>query len=93
MIAVELIDFLPSFTDVFEVDTTQEFSQGDGIDEEGRGLCKLLFDTCQKRFCFDVCRRDPTSEDRGRFEMTVTRISDHGRTTEIDSNMGYIEIR
>ncbi|CAI8041944.1 Extracellular matrix protein FRAS1, partial [Geodia barretti] len=79
--------------DVFEVDTAQELSQGDGIDEERRGLYKLLFDTCQRRFCFDVSRRDLTSEDRGRFKMTVTRTPDHGRITEIVSNVGYIEIR
>ena len=78
---------------MFEVDTTQELSQGDGIDEEERGLYKLLFDSCQKRFCFDVSRSDRTSEDRGRFEMTVTRTPDHHRTTEIDSSIGYIEIR
>ena len=78
---------------MFEVDTTQELSQGDGITEERRGLYKLLFESCQKRFCFDVSRRDLTSGDRGRFEMTVTRTPDHGRTTEIVSNMGYIEIR
>ncbi|CAI8039189.1 hypothetical protein GBAR_LOCUS21780 [Geodia barretti] len=78
---------------VFEVDTTQELSQGDGVDEEGRGLYKLLFDACQKRFCFDISRRDVTSGVRGRFEMTVTRTPDHGRTTEIVPNRGYIEIR
>ena len=78
---------------MFEVDITQELNEGDGIDDEGRGLYKLLFDMCQKRFCFDVSRRDLTSGDRGRFEMTVTRTPDHGRTTEIVSNMGYIEIR
>ena len=82
-----------SFTDVFEVNTTQELSQGDGMDEEGRGLYKLLFDSCQRRFCFDISRRDRTSEDRGRFKMTVTRTPDHGRITEIVSNVGYIEIR
>jgi hypothetical protein len=84
---------LTTSADVFHVYTNQDLSQGDGIDDEGRGVYKLLFDSCQKRFCFDVSRRDPTSEDRGRFEMTVTRTPDHGRTTEIVSNMGYIEIR
>ena len=78
---------------MFVVDTNQELSQGDGIQEEGRGLYILLFDSCQKRFCFDVSRRDPTSDDRGSFEMTVTRTPDHGLSTEIVSNMGYIEIR
>ncbi|CAI8026680.1 FRAS1-related extracellular matrix protein 2 [Geodia barretti] len=84
---------LTTSADVFEVNTTQELSQGEGIEEERRGLYKLLFDSCQKRFCFDVCRRDRTSGDRGRFEMTVTRTPDHGRITEIDSSIGYIEIR
>ena len=77
------------------VNCTQTLSEGEGILREGEKAYTLLFDTCQRDFCFNVSRRNVTGGDRGRFEISLSRKPDHGRTTVLDSakTTGYIEIR
>ena len=87
---------LPS-TDIFEVDPTQTITEGEGIVRVNTQSSILLFNSCQRRFCFDVSLRNMTARpDSGqRYSMLVGRTQDHGRTIVIDAlkRNGFIEIR
>ena len=83
-------------SDVFEVDETQTLSGGHGIERVDIQDSVLLYNSCQRKFCFDVSLKIETRPERGeRFTISVERSPDHGRSTMLGSDKmsGFIEIR
>ena len=83
-------------SDVFEVDETQTLSEGHGIERVDMQDSVLLYNSCQRKFCFDVSLKIETRPERGeRFTISVERSPDHGSSTMLDSDKmsGFIEIR
>ena len=79
------------------VDETQSPRPEGGIDREDGDIQDviLLFNSCQRRMCFDVSLREGVSRpEPGRYGIRVARTPDHGRSTILDPDMtnGYIEI-
>ena len=78
------------------VNETQTLSEGAGIDREGMQDSILLYDSCQRRFCFDVSLKNETRPDLGeRLTISVERTPDHGRATVLDPDRmhGFIQIQ
>ena len=84
-------------SDVFEVDETQTLSEGHGIERVDVQDSLLLYNSCQRKFCFDVSLKIETRPERGeRFTiLSVERSPDHGRSIMLDSDKmsGFIQIR
>ena len=83
-------------SDIFEVDETQTLSDGYGIEREDDQDSVLLYNSCQRRFCFDVSLKVETRPESGeRFTISVERTPDHGQTTVLDPDKkhGFIQIR
>ena len=81
------ICFLPIHTAIFEVDTNS-FSDGEGIDREGAQDYILLFDSCQRKFCFEINLKDGIQRpESGSFGISVARTPDHGRSTTLNPKL------
>ncbi|CAI8036551.1 hypothetical protein GBAR_LOCUS20478 [Geodia barretti] len=79
------VDIFFNFTEaVFEVDSAQELSAGEGIEKVGETALKLQFEMCQSEFCFDISQRNVTREDRGRFEIFLAATPEYGRIIVLD---------
>ena len=80
-------------SDIFEVDATQTLSDGYGIEREDDQDSVLLYNSCQRRFCFGVSLKVETRPER--FTISVGRTPDHGQTTMLDPDKmrGFIQIR
>ena len=82
-------------SDVFEVDETQTLSESHGIERVDMQDSVLLYNSCQRKFCFDVSLKIETRPERGeRFTISVERSPDHGRSIVLDSDKmsGFIHI-
>ena len=64
------------------------------VDIDDSSYLNLLFDSCQRNFCFSVDLKDgvsrPTQGER--FPIELSRTPDHGRTTLLDPVDGEIVI-
>ena len=56
------------------------------VDSDDASYLNLLFDSCQRNFCFNIDLKDGISRPaRGeRFPIELSRTPDHGRTTYSD---------
>ena len=82
-------------SDVFEVDETQTLSEGHGIERVDMQDSVLLYNSCQRMFCFDVSLRIETRPESGeRFTISVQMSPDHRRSIALDSDKmsGFIQI-
>ena len=64
------------------------------VDGEDSSYLNLLFDSCQRNFCFNIDLMDGVSRPaRGeQFPIELSRVPDHGRTTLLDPVDGEIVI-
>ena len=64
------------------------------MDGDDSSYLNLLFDSCQRNFCFNVDLKDGVSRPaRGeRFPIELSRVPDHGRSTLLDPVDGEIVI-
>ena len=79
----------------FKVDETQTLTEGAGINRVDMQDSILLYNSCQRRFCFDVSLKNETRPNIGeRLTISVERTPDHGRATVLDPDRmhGYIQI-
>ena len=81
-------------SDVFEVDETQTFTEGHGSERVDMQDSVLLYNSCQRKVCFDVSLKIETRPKSGeRFTISVERSPDHGRSIVLDSDKmsGFIQ--
>ena len=64
------------------------------VDDEDASYLNLLFDSCQRNFCFNIDLEDGVSRPaRGeRFPIQLSRTPDHGGRTILDPVDGEIVI-
>ena len=82
--------------DKFVIVTTQR-TEGAGITRESAQSYILRFNSCQREFCFVVSLIEGVErpESGSRFQISVARTPDQGRSTRLipDKIVGHIQVR